>query len=342
MESKELKMKKILVRSLKIGIGTCGSVLVATLLGLEYAASAGTIALLTILTTTWETLHLSLYRVLSFVVSVILGGVLFAHIEQQWISFGIFMFIMTFLLELLNWRAALSVNAVIGMHFLVSRDFSAASIVNEFWLLVIGITAAIVLNLFNGNKSHQNRIVQNMRDTERDLTIVLKELAMYLKKEEMQRDVWEDLRILEERLQHYLSEAQLYQGNTFQSHPEYYIAYFRMRKEQCRILQDLHTEIQKIRSMPVQAHIISDYVMYMADYVTEMNVPKSQLQALSQIFERMKLQPLPVTRQEFESRAMLYHILMDLEDFLLYKKTFVESLSAQQMEKYWNNSQLMK
>lgn len=338
MESSELKMRKMLVRSLKIGIGTCGSVLVATLLGLEYAASAGTIALLTILTTKWETLHLSLYRVLSFFISVALGGILFAHIEQQWISFGIFMLVMTFVLEVLNWRAALSVNAVIGMHFLVSRDFSLESIINEFLLLLIGITAAIVLNLFNGNKSHQNRIVQNMRDTERDLTMVLKELAMYLAKEEMQKDVWEDLRMLENRLQHYISEAQLYHGNTFQSHQEYYIEYFKMRTQQCLILQNLHTEIRKIRSMPIQAQVVAEYVTYMANYVTEMNIPKKQLYALQHIFDRMKQQPLPETRQEFESRAMLYHILMDLEEFLLYKKRFVEALSEEQISRYWGVS----
>ena len=54
------------------------------------------------------------------------------------------------------------------------------------------------------------------------------------------------------------------------------------------------------------------------------------------IFDRMKLQPLPVTRKEFESRAMLYHILMDLEDFLLFKKQFVEHLSEEQKGIYWN------
>lgn len=219
----EVKMQKMLVRSLKIGIGTCMSILIATTLGLEYAASSGTITLLTVLTTKWETLRLSLYRVLSFAISVVVGGLLFVNIDQQWIAFGVFVFILTFVCELLNWRAALSVNAVIGTHFLISRDFSVESIINEFWLLVIGITAAIVLNLFNGNKSHQNRIVQHMRDTERDLQVVLKELALYLSNEEMNRDVWDDLQSLEENLQNYIEEAHEYQGNTFQSHPEYYV-----------------------------------------------------------------------------------------------------------------------
>ena len=173
----------------------------------------------------------------------------------------IFVFILTFVCEILNWRAALSVNAVIGTHFLISRDFSVESIINEFWLLMIGITAAIILNLFNENKSHKNRIIQHMRDTERDLQSVLKELALYLKNEEMKRDVWEDLRMLEENLQHYLTEAQEYKGNTFQSHPEYYIDYFRMRRRQCHMLQNLHSELQKIREMPSQAKIISEYML---------------------------------------------------------------------------------
>ena len=44
---------------------------------------------------------------------------------------------------------------------------------------------------------------------------------------------------------------------------------------------------------------------------------------------------LPVTREEFEGRAVLYHIMMDLEEFLLYKKRFIESLSEKQKRIYW-------
>jgi len=39
----------------------------------------------------------------------------------------------------------------------------------------------------------------------------------------------------------------------------------------------------------------------------------------------MKEEPLPVSRTEFESRAVLYHILMDLEDFLQEKKRFIHN-----------------
>lgn len=38
----------------------------------------------------------------------------------------------------------------------------------------------------------------------------------------------------------------------------------------------------------------------------------------------MKQQPLPKDREEFESRAILYHVLLDLEDFLLAKQRFTD------------------
>ena len=52
----------------------------------------------------------------------------------------------------------------------------------------------------------------------------------------------------------------------------------------------------------------------------------------------MKQQPLPVTREEFESRAILYHILMDLEEFLIAKKRFVEELDDVKLETYWKGT----
>ncbi|MGN0263988.1 MAG: hypothetical protein ACI4DX_06340 [Oliverpabstia sp.] len=95
-------------------------------------------------------------------------------------------------------------------------------------------------------------------------------------------------------------------------------------------------EMRRLRSMPVQAKVISQYISYLKDYVIERNVPSRQIEALKQIFIDMEQQPLPVTRQEFESRALLYHILMDLEDFLIFKRRFVEEMDPAIRKRYWN------
>ena len=46
----------------------------------------------------------------------------------------------------------------------------------------------------------------------------------------------------------------------------------------------------------------------------------SELERLHHYYEQ---QPLPVTRQEFENRSMLYHILEDMKAFLDIKKDFI-------------------
>ena len=70
--------------------------------------------------------------------------------------------------------------------------------------------------------------------------------------------------------------------------------------------------------------------------VTEINIPIEQMKALDEIFKHMENEPLPKSREEFENRAMLYHVLMDLEEFLILKKRFAESLDEKQKKIYWS------
>ena len=108
-----------------------------------------------------------------------------------------------------------------------------------------------------------------------------------------------------------------------------------MRLNQLGMLHNLHYEVKKIRSMPRQAMVIADYILYMMDYVVEVNSPDEQIARLEEIFADMKKETLPESREEFEARAVLYHILMDIEEFLLFKKRFVESLDEKKLERYW-------
>lgn len=335
--NKQVRTPKLLLHAFKIALGSSMAIYLAEMIHLEYAISAGSIALLTIVTTKWETVRLSMFRVLSFIVAVLLAWVAFAHLGSEWIAYGVFIFLIVVIGHVLDWKATVSVNAVIGTHFLMTKDFGFDFILNEFMLVVIGITVAIIVNLFHNNQSQKRRIVENMRYTEDRLGMILGELATYLTREEMQQNVWDDICIMEQKLHGFIGDAYEYQNNTFQSHPAYYIDYFEMRMNQLTILHNLHYEIKKIRHIPKQAHIIADYILYLTNYVKEMNVPTEQIERLEQIFADMKKEPLPVTREEFESRALLYHILMDIEEFLVFKKRFVNELDEKQKERYWGN-----
>ncbi len=327
--------KKLLLQTLKIAVGSSVAIFIAQYLGLEYGVSAGSITLLTLVTTKWETVKLSLCRLITFVITVVLAGITIGPMESGWVAYGIFVFLLIGVCHLLGWQATISVNSVIGTHFLMSEDFGFDFIFNEFLLVLIGITIAVILNLFYDYRHQKNGLVRSMRYTESRLQAILGKMAAYLAGEELPRSVWDDIRKLEGEQEEFVRDACEYQDNTFHSHPGYYIDYFEMRLKQVGILHNLHYEIKKIRNMPRQAKIISEYIVYMAQYVVETNSPDEQIQKLEGIFEEMQREPLPVTREEFEGRAVLYHILMDLEEFLVFKKRFVEGLDEGQKERYW-------
>ena len=73
MYSKEKKIKKIILLAFKIGLGSSVAIAIASMLGLEQVAPAGTIALLTLMSTKWDTVRLSVYRILSFFIAVLLS-----------------------------------------------------------------------------------------------------------------------------------------------------------------------------------------------------------------------------------------------------------------------------
>ncbi len=331
----KLKITQMFLLAAKIGIGVSVAIYIAELLQLQYATSAGTITLLTLITTRWGTLRLSVQRLITYAISVLFCWLVFLVVPSLWIAYGVFLFFITLLIEWLGWRGTLSVNAVIGVHFLATQNFSMAFVVNELLLVTIGIAIAIVLNLVHINNAHENGIINRMRHVEHQMKLILTELAGYLVGEKSGDSVWDDLKALEKELEEDLELANEYHNNTFHSHQDYYMAYFEMRMKQCGALHNLHSEMKRMREMPKQAHIVADFISDITEYVTEMNDPIKQIDELKGILQRLREEPLPQTQEEFENRAELYHVLMDMEEFLLYKKRFVEEINETQFRIYW-------
>ena len=334
MEIKKID-RKMLIIALKIAIGTSAAMFIAQALHLQNAGSAGTIALLTIVTTKWETVRLTIARMVTFAIAVLLVLFIFVNVHIDWVAFGLYMFFVVLACEMLGWKSTISVNSVIGAHFMIAQDFSPQFIANEFMLVLIGTVVAFVVNMFSHNKNRQKKLVANISYVESQLQMILRELASYLLRQEMKADVWDDIRNLEARLKNLVVDAYEYEGNTFRTHTGYYMSYFEMRLEQCNVLHDLHYELQKIRSHTYQAEQVAEYMLYLVEYVQEMNSPEEQIMYLEAFVEDMQNQPLPKSRDEFETRAVLYHILQELEAFLVHKRRFVNALDEKQRKLYW-------
>ncbi|MCP1101490.1 uncharacterized membrane protein YgaE (UPF0421/DUF939 family) [Aequitasia blattaphilus] len=337
-KKEKVKFRKKVLLALKIAIGSFLAIYIAEAVELQFASSAGIITLLTIVTTKWETLKLSLFRVLTFLGATFLAWILFSNLEITWMAYGVYIFFIVLICWVTGLQSTISVNAVIGTHFLSSQDFSLTMVANEFSLVLIGITIAIAINLFHPNESQKCRIIEGMRHTEKQMQLILEELSKYLLKHPFGRNVWEDIRDLEVELAHFVEEAYEYQDNTFASHPDYYIHYFEMRTKQTNVLHNLHYEMKKIRNLPEEAEIIAEFILEIKEHVHEMVNPEALIEHLQQFFDEMHTQEPPKTMEEFDARAKLYHILMDLEEFLVFKKRFIDSLEDRHFKIYWDKN----
>lgn len=321
----------------KIAIGSSLSIMIAELLGLENATSAGIITLLTIQNTKKETFTLALKRAISLVVTILLCLIFFYQgIHFHLLAFAVLLLVLIGFSELFGWQAALSVNVVIATHFLIKASFTPLFIVNEMMLLITGVGIAIILNLYIPKL---NRAIQkDIGFVEEEFKDLLEKMAQYILQIDKSEEDTIRLSLLSQHLEEALGRSFENMNNTFYSHAKYYIEYMEMRKSQLAILTDIHQSIHSLNFVPVQAKVISKFIKEIAATLHQYNNVTHLRKDLEEIFTHMKEQPLPKTRTEFENRAVLYHILKEFDEFLLLKYEFVESLTDQQRHIYWADS----
>ncbi len=313
--------KKISLKALKIAFGSCLAIVIAELLQLQYATSAGTVMLLTVLDTKKDTIQLAFGRIGSSLLSVGLIFAIFHFPGIPWILFGVYLLIMILLCYNLGWPNTISVNAVMGIHFIQSQDYSPQFVAGELLLIAIGSGIAILLNW--RMPSHLKDIKADIEEIERQMKELLEGLGFYMQETRGGDYIWTDLDRLEQHLREGLTRAREEAQNTMDDTYNYYIEYMLMRMKQCDELQALQGSVSRIREMPAQAVFVSEYLMYLANYVQEMNIPKEQVIKLREVYRRMEQEPLPTSHSEFENRAILYHVLMDLDEFLAEKQKFL-------------------
>lgn len=329
-----IQKSHVVIIALKIAVGASLAILIAELLGLSYATSAGTITLLTLMTTKRGSLRLAGRRLITFAFSMVVGLIVVRLVPLDWASFGVYMFCTAFLAYALGWSATLSVNAVIGTHLLLDAQPGAAEILNELILVLIGITIAIVLNLFDDYRHQRQSITQGMRTAEGQIQALLESLAGALETGELPPEADAQFDALQKVLREEQQAAYQYQDNTFESHPVYYIDYLEMRRAQCDCLLSIRNDIRRCPAVPARAGEVSQFLRRVIPGVTQWNDPKALLDELDGVFAQMRDDTPPETSEEFERRTALYHILLEMEQLLKLKQDFVLSRSEEEIRIY--------
>lgn len=329
----DMKRKPDFLKILKIAIGAGLAIGTAESIGLKYSASAGIITLLSIQDTKKETIRVMVLRLLSFLVSLGLAAVCFKMFGYTTVAVCFFLLLFAPFSIYFHMEEGISVNTVLMTHFLAEQSMSFGSIANEASLLVIGAGIGVLLNLYIPGKKGQIRAMQ--QNIEEQMKGILSGMSLALRGSTKRCTMGGILANVEEELAAGEKSALEEMENNLLSETRYYLRYMNMRKSQTAVLTRMERQICHMEWIPLQAEKIALVMEEISLSFHEYNNAKGLLVKLYEVKASMREQPLPADRQEFENRALLYQILLELEEFLMIKRNFVTSLSEEEIKKFW-------
>lgn len=324
------------MKIMKIAFGSALAIIFANLFSLSYSTSAGIITLLTIQDTTKETIHISLKRLYAFCIATILSFCTFQLLAFTPISFGVFLLLFVFICYRFQLQEAIAMNAVLSTHYLIEQNISISFIGNEFLLFVIGAGVGTLLNLFMPSKIKQ--IKETQATLEADLRHILSRMSELIQKDTKKEAANDCFTSLEAHIHTGIKHAYTNINNTFSQENQYFLDYMQMRKQQYQVLKSIYEKILSLDHIPKQAVDIATFINHIAISLKETNNANGLLLECDALFLTFQSSELPVTRKEFESRAVLYMILKEFEYFLRIKQEFASSLTKEQKDKFWNQS----
>lgn len=313
--------KTYLFKSVKIALAAVLGIALAAELRLPNSATAGLITILSIRNTKRETVKSAVNRVLAYLCALLIAGGSFALLDFSLWGFALFLFVFSLVCIFLGWGEVLSVNAVLVSHFLIAGNMSIQFIFSETLLLVIGSTLGILVNLHLHKKGAEfDRLAA---EVDSQIKGILHRMSEWLPREDKSEYTSGCFVKLEAALDEAKKCAVENYNNTFRGEDSFELDYIAMRERQSIILKEIYENIVSIRYLPKQANQVAAILAEIEQAYHRENTVEELLEKLEVLFREMEREALPENRQEFEARAILFYILMQIKNLLEVKREFV-------------------
>jgi uncharacterized membrane protein YgaE (UPF0421/DUF939 family) len=312
---------RILNTAVKMALVSLISSLFARLLDLDFYLTAGLLALLSIHLTRKDSLDVTLKRLIDALLAISLASFMFLLFGYHFLVYSIFVLIFAYLSWVLKMPEGIVPALVLVTHLLNAGEFSLSVLVNTLALMFVALIVALPFNVFYptvGIKKAQNyvNVIDGLlKDHLFMFSLLLKDIiepVEYQKHHEL----------LEVRITDVLKEARLVDKDILFLNDHRYLSYLEVRNMQFKHVNNMVRHALKIKENHPVAKEISEFIKEISYDVGLFNMAKPNLDKLEFLRQKYKLSTLPETRIEFETRAMLYQILNEIEYMLQEKMTF--------------------
>lgn len=314
-------MFRIGYRTLKTSLGTPIAIFISELFHLQNFLSAGILTILCIQNTKKKSIHAAWTRFVACITAMIFSSVFFGILGYNPVAMGLELLLFIPTTVLLKAKEGVVSSSVIILHFFAKGSISLHFIINEVSIVMIGLSVALVINLYM--PSIEAQLKQYQEKIEDDFRKIFEEIISYLRTNSMSwdgREITETSDLLEKGIQLAFRDVE----NHLMSNESYYYSYFKMRQQQFDIIERNLTLITSISLMVEQRQMVADFIEELKENIKPRNTALKRLKKLEELQESMQDMELPKTREEFEARAALFQFLREMEDYLIIKSTFKE------------------
>ena len=163
-----IMIKYLQSKTFKMALSATISVLISNYIGFEFAVTSGIIAILSIQDTKKEAVRVSIKRFLASTIAILLSFLLYVLLGNNPVIFGLFLLIFIPLTLKFKIDDGMVVGAVLSTHLLTSTNINIHWIINEVGLTIIGISGAMIFNLYNVSleedfEKNKNKIEEQYR-----------------------------------------------------------------------------------------------------------------------------------------------------------------------------------
>ena len=326
-------MMSVFQRTIRITVSALLANFVAMLIGLENPYAAGIIAILAVLNTRKETFDRVKEYSGSTILAFAIATAVFYIFGYSIYSFAVYLAVYVPLAYFLKVDAGIAPCSVLVTHFLIAESISWAWQINGLAIMFIGLFFALLANFWI--PSHNQKIEMMVVDIEKQMSLILFLLEKRLLEGSKNRErIQQELKDLCKQTIELEKIAFIeYDNRGFSDDSEsYYIKYAQMRQRQYEILNRITNSLDNVLPNTDENRILASIFGETAEQLDETNTGIELLGYISTLYRVFRDSSLPKSREEFESRAILYNILTEFEKFLELKRDFYQEFGESKIE----------
>lgn len=317
-------MKYFYSKTFKMALSATMAIIISNHFNLKFGVTAGIISILSIQNTKREALLISFKRLIAAFIAIMLSFILYVFLGNNPVIFGLFLVLYIPLTIKFKLQESMVVGAVLSTHLLSSSNINIYWVVNEISLVVIGISVAMLFNLYM--PSLEEEFEKNREKIEQEYKMILSDMAGSLMLNSIVIDEKENFKITEELINENKKIANTICNNyLIFKNDYYYISYMEMRSAQFETIKRMKKHFSRFYMTYSQTELLAEYTYKVAFNIYRDNNCIDLINELNMLREEYKKMDLPKNREEFENRALLMQFLNDLEDFLFIKKAFKDN-----------------